>query len=260
MKASFKNIRILAPILLIFLSLGCNPNYKVIDYTSSNETTINDFSTSDSLFPFVYSYQNKLNETMNEVINSAEVDMEIGNPEGLLGNFVADLVLIKAQKVSKTSVDFCVLNNGGLRKPIQKGPITRGDIYELMPFENELVVLELSGEKVKEFTEFVLKKSLQLDARKAGVPVSGIRMVIKDSLIAETRIGLYTLDVKKKYTIVTSDYLSAGGDNMSFFIEPISSTPLNLKLRDVILEEIITLGKNNLTVKAQFDGRIRIQK
>jgi 2',3'-cyclic-nucleotide 2'-phosphodiesterase (5'-nucleotidase family) len=260
MKASFKNTWILTPILLIFLSLGCNSNYKVIDYTSSNETTVNDFSTSDSLFPMVYSYQNKLNETMNEVINSAEIDMEIGNPEGLLGNFVADLALIKAQKISKSTVDFCVLNNGGLRKPIQKGPITRGDIYELMPFENELVVLELSGEKVKEFTEFVLKKSLQLDARKAGVPVSGIRMVIKDSLISETRIGLYTLDVKKKYTVVTSDYLSAGGDDMSFFLDPISIMPLNLKLRDVILEEIIMLGKNNITVKAQFDGRIRIQK
>jgi len=260
MKASFKNTWILTPILLIFLSLGCNSNYKVIDYTSSNETTVNDFSTSDSLFPMVYSYQNKLNETMNEVINSAEIDMEIGNPEGLLGNFVADLALIKAQKISKSTVDFCVLNNGGLRKPIQKGPITRGDIYELMPFENELVVLELSGEKVKEFTEFVLKKSLQLDARKAGVPVSGIRMVIKDSLISETRIGLYTLDVKKKYTVVTSDYLSAGGDDMSFFLDPISIMPLNLKFRDVILEEIIMLGKNNITVKAQFDGRIRIQK
>ena len=260
MKASFKNTWILTPILLIFLSLGCNSNYKVIDYTSSNETTVNDFSTSDSLFPMVYSYQNKLNETMNEVINSAEIDMEIGNPEGLLGNFVADLALIKAQKISKSTVDFCVLNNGGLRKPIQKGPITRGDIYELMPFENELVVLELSGEKVKEFTEFVLKKSLQLDARKAGVPGSGIRMVIKDSLISETRIGLYTLDVKKKYTVVTSDYLSAGGDDMSFFLDPISIMPLNLKLRDVILEEIIMLGKNNITVKAQFDGRIRIQK
>lgn len=260
MKHSFKNIGIFTSILLIFLSLGCNPKYKVIDYTSSNETVVNDFSTSDSLFPFVFVYQKKLNESMNEVINSVAIDMEIGNPEGLLGNFVADLVLIRAQMEAKTSVDFCVLNNGGLRKSLQKGPLTRGDIYELMPFENELVVLELTGDKVLEFSQFVLRKSLQLDARKAGVPVSGIRMVIKDSLMSEVRIGMSVLDVNKKYYVVTSDYLAAGGDEMSFFLNPISVAPLNLKLRDVILDEIIKLGRNNTVINAQLDGRVRIQK
>ena len=57
---------------------------------------------------------------MNEVINTSLIDMEVGSPEGLLGNFVCDLTYIKAKEISDKPVDFCLLNNGGLRTPSTK--------------------------------------------------------------------------------------------------------------------------------------------
>jgi 2',3'-cyclic-nucleotide 2'-phosphodiesterase (5'-nucleotidase family) len=247
-------------ILLIFMSLGCVHTYKVIEYKSTNETVNVDFSTRDSLFPFVKNYKIKLDETMNQVICTTAVDLEIGNPEGLLGNFIADIVLQEGRLRSQETIDFCVLNNGGLRKPLLKGPITKGDVFEVMPFENELIVLELSGEKVAEFAEFVYKKSMLEDARKAGVPVSGIRITLDQKGVQEVRVGLLTLDKKKSYRVLTSDYLAGGGDQMSFFINPISFKSLHLKLRDAMMNAIVDLGKNNIQINAQLDGRIRIQK
>ena len=65
---------------------------------------------------------------------------EWSSPESLLGNFVTDLCLRQYSNIA----DICVMNNGGLRSNLTKGEITRGDIYTLMPFENELVILEFS--------------------------------------------------------------------------------------------------------------------
>jgi 2',3'-cyclic-nucleotide 2'-phosphodiesterase (5'-nucleotidase family) len=203
---------------------------------------------------------------MNEVLNTTLVDLEIGNPEGLLGNFISDLVLQRGiRELAKLDpslppVSFCILNNGGLRKPLLKGNITRADIYEVMPFENELVVLELDGTVVTELVEFIAIKSAQADARKAGVPVSGIRITLTNETLKEVRIGLDILRKDKIYYVITSDYLASGGDNMTFFSKANKTIPLGIKLRDAILDEVIQLGKNGYPINAQIDGRIQILK
>jgi 2',3'-cyclic-nucleotide 2'-phosphodiesterase (5'-nucleotidase family) len=203
---------------------------------------------------------------MNEVLNTTLVDLEIGNPEGLLGNFISDLVLQRGiRELAKLDpslppVSFCILNNGGLRKPLLKGNITRADIYEVMPFENELVVLELDGTVVTELVEFIAVKSAQADARKAGVPVSGIRITLTNETLKEVRIGLDILRKDKIYYVITSDYLASGGDNMTFFSKANKTIPLGIKLRDAILDEVIQLGKNGYPINAQIDGRIQILK
>lgn len=78
--------------------------------------------------------------SMDEVLNETLVDLEVGAPEGLLGNFVCDLTFDRARNQAKNTPDFCILNKGGLRTPVLKGPITRGKLFELMPFENEIVI------------------------------------------------------------------------------------------------------------------------
>ncbi len=71
---------------------------------------------------------------MNEVINTSLIDMEVGSPEGLLGNFVCDLTYIKAKEISAKPVDFCLLNNGGLRTPLPKGEITAWKNFRIDAF------------------------------------------------------------------------------------------------------------------------------
>ena len=113
-------------------------------------------------------YKIKLDKEMNVVLAVSEQVMMKSSPEGLLGNFSADAVLKMSREYGKDSckVDFCVLNNGGLRNPLPKGNITKYDIFSLMPFENEIALLTMNGGDVKELLDFI--------ANKGGMPVAGL--------------------------------------------------------------------------------------
>ena len=257
MKTTFY-IFIFALLSSIILLEGCKDSYKVIKSNSRNEVVQTDFSTQDSLYGLVEPYKNKLDSMMSEVIGKSLIDMEIGVPEGLLGDFVADLVLVSSRLKYSGEIDFCLLNNGGLRTPIMKGDVTRGMIYELMPFENELVVVTLSGEKVVELINYITNKTYNATNAKSGVPVSGIRIRLGNGEVTDVMIGIKQFDPKKEYKVVTSDYLSQGGDDMTFFIDPIKTEELNVKLRDMILNYVINLGKKKIELNAALDGRIYI--
>ena len=80
---------------------------------------------------------------------------------GLLGNFICDLSLfsINQNEYQQLKPDFCVLNNGGLRSSINKGEVTKADIFEVMPFDNSLVTLELSHDKMELLLKYIVEKS-----------------------------------------------------------------------------------------------------
>lgn len=245
-------------LLVSTLYLGsCTNSYKVIETNSENNTVISELSTTDSLYVLVKPYKIKLEASMLEVLNTSSVDMERGVPEGLLNNFVADLTLTTARSHSSDFIDVCLLNNGGLRVPILKGEVTRGMIFELMPFENELIVLELGGEEMTELINYVVKRST-IGNTKTGVSISGMRVTITNGQASHVMIGTREYDPLKTYRIVTSDYLAGGGDEMTFFSGAISTEKLNLKLRDAILDYIIDLGKKNINLDAELDGRVYI--
>jgi 2',3'-cyclic-nucleotide 2'-phosphodiesterase (5'-nucleotidase family) len=246
-------------ILLLYLFLpltGCKQQYKLTDSKSGNKEINNELSTNDFSETTISPYRVELASKMNEVINTSLIDMEVGTPEGLLGNFVCDLTFIKAKEISDKPVDFCLLNNGGLRTPLPKGEITRGKIFELMPFENEIVIVELSGENMLDLIDYIKTKSLMTNSRKAGVPVSGLRMIINNDKVSEVKIGTFAFDKSKNYRVATSDYLSNGGDHMGFFLDPISIENTGIKLRDAILTHIINLDNKNTELNAILDGRI----
>ena len=244
-------------LLYLFLSLiGCKQQYKLTDSKSGNKEINNELSTNDFSETIISSYRAELDSKMNEVINTSLIDMEVGTPEGLLGNFVCDLTYKKAKEISDKPVDFCLLNNGGLRTPLPKGEITRGKIFELMPFENEIVIVELSGENMLDLIDYIKTKSLMTNSRKAGVPVSGLRMIINNDKVSEVKIGSFVFDKSKNYRVATSDYLSNGGDHMDFFLDPISIENTGIKLRDAILTHIINLDNKNTELNAILDGRI----
>lgn len=218
---------------------------------------VSELSTTDSLYVIAEPYKTQLAESMSEVINVCNVDMERGVPEGLLNNFVADLTLSTARQKSGAFVDVCLLNNGGLRIPILKGDVTRGMIYELMPFENELLVLDLKGEQMIELINYIVKRSGGGNT-KTGVSLSGMRVTISNGEATHVMIGTETFDEEKTYRVVTSDYLAGGGDDMSFFAGAVASEKLGVKLRDAILEYIQTLASKNIKMDAELDGRVYI--
>lgn len=254
------NLKVLLMVFVSTLLLGsCTNSYKVIETSSANNTVISDLSTTDSLYVITKPYKSQLESSMSEVLNVSEVDLERDVPEGLLNDFIADLTLSVAREKSESFVDICLLNNGGLRTPIMKGDVTRGMLFELMPFENELLVLDLKGDQMIELINYIVDRSTGSNS-KTGVAISGIRVVISEGLASEVMVGIKKFDADKTYRVVTSDYLAGGGDEMTFFEGAVKSENINTKLRDAIIEYIVQMADKGIKIDAELDGRVYISE
>ncbi len=247
-------------LLIVGLTLHCN-HYKVKTYNSNNIIIDENLKTKSFSEINLKAYQDSINSEMDEVLNWSLKEMDVGSPEGILGNFITDLSLFTLNNLNEElniKADFCILNNGGLRTPINKGPITRRKIFEVMPFENELVVLKLKPLEINALLEFIINKSYESDSRKAGVPVSGIRLRISDNRISRGFINNIEIDESKSYNVLTTDYLANGGDHMNFFKNCKDKIPTGILLRDAIIDYIKKINLTNIKVDASLDGRIEI--
>jgi len=142
-----------------------------------------------------------------------------------------------------------LLNNGGLRASLPHGEITRGKIFELMPFENEMIVLELDGETTLELVNFI--------AEKGGMPVAGLTLVIENNKPQNITINGKPFDKNKTYKVVTSDYLANGGDKLSMLNKRLNDKLTGIKIRDAIIEYFIEQNKKGVTITSSLDGRIK---
>ncbi|MFL5763024.1 MAG: 5'-nucleotidase C-terminal domain-containing protein [Bacteroidia bacterium] len=197
-------------------------------------------------------YKAKMDSIMNEVLGTSDSALLKGLPESSLGDFVADAVLKKANEhyhpADGTPADICLLNNGGLRSQLPKGKITLGNVFELMPFENMIVIVTIKGDKMKQLFESLVENN--------GAPFSGAEIKAKGKKITLLKIGGKDLDPAKNYKVVTSDYLAGGGDKYNFFNSPVSLEDIQYKLRDAIVDEIRDENKKGSVIKSRTDGRI----
>jgi 2',3'-cyclic-nucleotide 2'-phosphodiesterase (5'-nucleotidase family) len=120
-----------------------------------------------------------------------------------------------------------------------------------MPFENAIVILTISGEKMKQLFESLVENN--------GAPFSGATVTAKGKKITSLFIGGKEIDLAKNYKVVTSDYLAGGGDKYSFFSSPIKVDTLNYKLRDAIVDYIKDETQKGKTIKVEIDGRIKYE-
>ncbi len=210
--------------------------------------TASDSSTSEFISP----YKIKLNAELAFVLIYSMSSLEKGKPESKLGNMVADACLAIANEKYNAAdgkgIDFCVLNNGGLRSSLPSGAITKKNIFELMPFENELVVLTLKGKAVNKILEYI--------SISGGVPVSGLSMKISAGKFSGVEIKNQPFDSMATYKVVTSDYLAKGGDAMKMFDEKIALEKVNIKVRDAIMQYLAAINSRNEKLNPQTDGRI----
>lgn len=244
------------------LLAGCNV-YQLASTESETHEIQADSGEDQAAEQIIAEYRIELDDLMNEVINTADHDLTIGSPESTLGNFCADLTQERAiEWVKSNSSDaipaFSVLNSGGLRTPILKGDITVRNIYELMPFENEIVLVEITGVKMIELVNYVIDKSAE-EGRKAGVPLSSsFRLEIEDKPDEpfELEINNQKFDSRRNYVVATTDYLANGGDHMDFFAAPVRLIKTGIKFRDAIIDHVKALAKDGKTVSAKLDGRV----
>jgi 2',3'-cyclic-nucleotide 2'-phosphodiesterase (5'-nucleotidase family) len=211
-----------------------------------NNTIADDKTTNTTIKP----YKDSLDKIMHRVLAISEVRMDKGQPESVLGNFVSDLTLKYVNK-DFGGADVVIYNNGGFRNSLAQGNITVENVYELMPFDNELVILEMPGSHVNKLLKYI--------AQTGGIPVGGLKMKIQKHFPADVYIGNQKFDSTKTYRVVTSDYLANGGDNMFFLSDAsVKRTTTGIKIRDFLLQYIPVEAKAVKTLKAEKDGRITI--
>ena len=212
--------------------------------------------TDSAILKVIQPYRDRMSADMNTVLAESAQPLEKAVPEGILGDLVADAAFRAAKNLyypdDGKQIDFAFLNNGGLRKSLPKGPITRGDVFEVLPFENELVVLTMSGGLVRKTVDFI--------ASKGGQPVSAIRFQIKASKASEIMIGNVPFDSSRTYKVLTLDYLANGGDQFGFLSQASKRENLNVKLRDVMIQYLESFGKTGQKLTVQRDGRISTEE
>ena len=200
---------------------------------------------------FIKPYRDKIDADLNKVMaNAPETLDKSGEWQTPMGNFLADITFEKSDKVfqmrEKKSIDICLLNHGGIRSIIPKGAVTARTAYEVMPFENSAIVIGLKAEQILEMISYIITE-------KKPHPLKGLTFTIdKNNQPKNILIQGKPLDATKIYYVVTSDYLSNGGDNMIFFKKGIEKYDLDYKLRNIIIDDF----KENKTIVANKDIRI----
>jgi len=186
---------------------------------------------------FINPFKNHLNKELDTPLANASSNLTKTDGElvSSLGNLMADICLTQAnpifEKRENKNIDFVLLNYGGIRAPIPKGNITARNAFEVMPFENELVVVELSGVKTEELLTY-------LATEKKAHPIANMSLKVtkEENQYSEVIINGNSFDETKNYFVLTSDYLQQGGDNMKFFSNPIKIYKTEYKLRNALID------------------------
>ena len=193
-------------------------------------------------------YKEQLDAVMNEVLVVLPVEIPKKKPESTLGNLVSDIIVDRLRK-ENYMVDFAVVNYGGLRLPsLPAGSLTRGRVFELAPFDNTLMVVEVPGVKLDSFFLLV--------AENDGWPVSkDVKMVISNKKVISAQIAGQPIDHNKVYKMATLDYVATGGDNMKVLI-PLLRKETGLIFRDVLIDYFKEANMKGIAVNPSLDGRI----
>ncbi len=222
----------------------------------------------------VESYAAEVNKSMGRVIGQATVDLSMENArsaESNLGNFVADIIR------KESGAEAAIINGGGLRTSIMKGPVTVGNIYSTLPFNNYIIAIRLTGQQIKDALEWGLSG---IGTKEGRFPqVSGITFTYSPERETGKRVRTVTvtgkpLDLSRQYTVATNDFLAAGGDGYQVFREAIRQAPdfeilggtirsRNITyndsgrwLRDVVVLEV----SKEKSISSTVEGRIKAEK
>jgi len=170
-------------------------------------------------------------------------------PEATVGNLVTDAIRAAAH------ADIALQNSGGLRADLAAGTVTRGMVYQVMPFDNIIVTMELTGAQVR----MALEQSLD---RNRVTQVSGIRYRYDitrrrdDRLLELTDENGVPLDPEKTYVVACNDFMATGGNNYAVLMEGKNITNRDILVRDAIESFVIERSKNGGALDYHRDGRV----
>lgn len=241
---------------LIILLASCKKDIKntsSLTKIEGHKIEVNDSLKTDSVIEaYIKPYRTTVNKGLDSVLaySANTYSKKDGELETAIGNFMADAVYEQANPIFKKrtgkNIDFVLLNHGGIRSIISKGNISARTAYQIMPFENAIVVVDLKGEQVKELVTYLANE-------KRAHPFSKLRLHLdKDYTVLNAKVNEKPIDYSKNYLVATNDYLYNGGNRMTFFKTNDSLYVLDYKIRNALIDYFKKIDTLNPKVDYRF--------
>lgn len=244
------SIKSIIIILLGLILFGCSKSYHPHEVQISGYRIDSDQTRQDKDVESVLTaYRDEMDTKMNEVLIESTGELRMGRPESTMGNFAADATEIMAEQYTGKPVHLAIHNYSGIRiGNIGRGPITLGRIYEMMPFDNYLVTVELSGEEVGMLCNFM--------AEKGGWPSNkNLTYEIEDKMAVNVRIDGERVHPRGTYVLATNNYViqSAGYQD---YLETKEITNTNIYVRDALAAYLRQLKAEGKKLEPKLDKRV----
>lgn len=248
MQVVYKRWNFFVSIGALIVALSCHPpRYFPTTYSATSYSISDSLPQSEPLTQMLKVYKRGVDTQMSVVIGETDVPLTKAQPECLLGNFMADAQLMAAQQVDP-KVTVSVLNYGGIRLPyIAPGKLTKGKMFELMPFDNMVAIVEMSGATLQKLCDYM--------ASVKGWPVSGLSYKIKGKRAVTVTVGGVALNEHVYYKVAMSDYLAKGGDNLEF-IAALRAKVTNIFLRDAMISYVEALARQHKQLHPNIENRV----
>ncbi len=236
-----KNTNLLYTIFVTTLTLLSTTSCKTRPYTNylaeGKKIEINkNYAINKNIDSYIAPYRNHINKDLDSVISYCPetLDKSKGEWQTNIGNFMTDACMELANpifmKQQNKQIDIILLNHGGIRAIIPKGNITKRNAFEVMPFENNLVVIALKGKQIKVLAQHIITE-------KKPHPLNGLKIILnQNNVITNILFKEQPIDNNKIYYVGTSDYLANGGDNMTFFLKNEGTYDLNYRIRNILID------------------------
>ena len=242
--------------LTLFFIFSCSQkNYNLTKIEGKQLPVTEKANETPEIENFIKPYRDHINKDLDSILAYCPetLDKSTGKWQTTIGSLMADVCLQRGNLVFKAretkDIDLCLLNHGGIRAILPKGNVTTRTAYEIMPFENSLIVLALNGNQILEIASYIIKE-------KKPQPLAGMTFTIsKENTAKNILIQGKPVDANKTYYVVTNDYLANGGDNMNFFLKATAKFDLNYKIRNVLIDYF----KEVDTIPVKNDVRITVE-
>jgi len=226
-------------LLLLLVLNACNDkhtNYSVEEIHGKQIPVNDSITTTPEIDNYIAPYKDNVEAQLNTILSYNKNTMlkSDGDLNSAIGNMMADYVFEETNALLNRrggkQLDMVLLNYGGIRAGMTEGIVTLQTAFEIMPFENEIVVLELSYEQMQQMLTYLQKA-------KTAHPVSGVTIEFdKNYQLQSFLIQGEKLHPERTYFIATSDYLRDGGDGMNFFEGALQEITMDYKIRNLLID------------------------
>ncbi|MEK7287764.1 MAG: 5'-nucleotidase C-terminal domain-containing protein [Elusimicrobiota bacterium] len=195
-------------------------------------------------------FKDMVDRKLAEVLGETKVDLTSSREgESVLGNIIADCMR------EAVRADIAMQNSGGIRSSISAGTVTLRHLYNVLPFDNTIYTMTLTGSQVKEVLEASLSDAV-IRLQTSGLIFRYDMTRPKGRRLTEVMVGKKPILVTKNYTVATNNFLADGGDGYKTFLNGSLRKDTKTVLRDSMAQWI----KKHTPLKPALEGRMTAQR